>query len=90
MTEEQESDGGEAVHGGGVGGVNAEGSVVVLVGYHFGLKTEKESDLRRGERKRKSRVTWLRRRSAPKAKTKAMRCRAMMRTKMVTETAMIS
>lgn len=39
MTEEQESDGGEAVHGGGVGGVNAVGSVVVLVGDHFGLAT---------------------------------------------------
>lgn len=38
MAEEQEGDGGEAVDGGSVGGVNAEGSVVVLVGDHFGLK----------------------------------------------------
>ena len=39
MAEEQEGDGGEAVDGGSVGGVNAEGSVVVLVGDHFGLAT---------------------------------------------------
>ena len=38
MAEEQEGDGGEAVDRGSVGGVNAEGSVVVLVGDHFGLK----------------------------------------------------
>ena len=38
VAEEEEGDGGEAVDGGGVGGVMAEGLVVVLVGDHFGLK----------------------------------------------------
>lgn len=39
MAEEQDEEGGEAVDGGGVGGVTAVGLVVVLVGDHFSLKT---------------------------------------------------
>lgn len=38
VAEKQEGDGGEAVDGGGVGGVNAESSVVVLIGDHSGLE----------------------------------------------------
>lgn len=48
MAEEQEGDGGEAVDGGSVGGVNAEGSVVVLVGDHFGLKGNQISEVNCG------------------------------------------
>ena len=38
VAEEEEGEGGEAVHGGGIGGVHAISSVVVLVGNHFSLQ----------------------------------------------------
>lgn len=41
LAEEQEGEGGKAVNGGSVGGVNAESSVVVLIGDHFCLKNGK-------------------------------------------------
>jgi hypothetical protein len=47
LTEKQERESSKAVHGRSVGGVNAESSVVVLIGLHCGLKSRSEkADLR--------------------------------------------